>query len=114
MTMIKWHGARAKDAAQAGARRGLARLGEHVLEQAKRIVPIEEHTLEDSGTVSVDPTELRVAVSFDTPYAVRQHEELDWKHDEDRQAKYLETPLEAAESSGLAKRLIAEEIRREL
>ncbi len=32
-------------------------------------------------------------VSYDTPYAVRQHEELDYRH-EDGQAKYLEQPLE--------------------
>ena len=32
-------------------------------------------------------------VTFDTPYATRQHEELEWKHEPGRQAKYLEDPL---------------------
>lgn len=31
-------------------------------------------------------------VSFDTPYATRQHEEMDYKH-EQGQAKYLEQPF---------------------
>ena len=35
---------------------------------------------------------LEAHVSYDTPYAARQHEELGWIH-EDGQAKYLEAPL---------------------
>ena len=32
-------------------------------------------------------------VSFNTPYAARQHEELGWKHPRGGEAKYLENPL---------------------
>lgn len=67
-----------------------------LLGRAQRIAPLEEGTLAASGTVS-DVEEvgdrLEVTVSFNTPYAARQHEELTWQHDEGRQAKYLEAPL---------------------
>ncbi len=33
-------------------------------------------------------------MSYDTPYAIRQHEELDYRHAEGRIAKYLELPLQ--------------------
>lgn len=65
---------------------------EHVLKIARDRVPLEEGTLERSGKVSDDGNDT-VAVSFDTVYAVRQHEELTWKHDAGRQAKYLETAI---------------------
>lgn len=50
---------------------------------------------------------LTAYVSYDTPYAARQHEELDWRHD-DGQAKYLEGPLtenEAKYQQAIASRL---------
>ncbi|MGW8988720.1 minor capsid protein [Streptomyces zhihengii] len=78
---------RGRHMAAEGLRRGL----EHVLERARAIVPLEEGTLERSGRVVQD--ELEGAVTFDTVYARRQHEELSWRHAPGRQAKYLETPM---------------------
>ena len=112
--VVHWHGDKAKAAARKGAARGLMRGAEHVLQQANLIVPIEEGTLLRSGAASSDEGELRAAVSYDTPYAVRQHEELTYRHDPGRQAKYLETPLNVAKADGTVNRLIAEEIKREL
>lgn len=73
------------------ASQGLQRALEHTLGKAKELVPLEEGTLERSGRVDVDG--LNGAISFDTVYAVRQHEELTWKHLPGRQAKYLEQPM---------------------
>ena len=73
------------------AARGLALAAEHVLSVSNQHVPIEEGTLERSGAVDVDPTALAASVSYDTPYAVRQHEDLSMRHDAGRSAKYLET-----------------------
>lgn len=73
------------------ASEGLQRALEHTLGKAKELVPLEEGTLERSGRVDVDG--LNGAISFDTVYAVRQHEEMDWKHLPGRQAKYLEQPM---------------------
>lgn len=99
-------------AARTGAARGLALAAEHVLGEARKIVPHEEGTLERSGTASVDPDKLTAAVSFDTPYAVRQHEDLSLKHNAGRRAKYLEGPL--TESTAITRAIVAAEIRREL
>ena len=39
--------------------------------------------------------EKAVYISFNTPYARRQHEELDYEHPRGGKAKYLETPFNA-------------------
>lgn len=67
---------------------------EFLLEDANRTAPIEEGTLIRSGQVSVDG--LTASVSYDTPYAARQHEDTRLRHDEGRRAKWLE--LTAAEN----------------
>jgi len=51
-------------------------------------------------------------VSYDTPYAVRQHEDLTLRHDPGRQAKYLEEPMQTERGTMLD--LVATEIRRSL
>lgn len=94
-----------KEAALAGLRLG----GEHVLKLARDRVPIEEGTLERSGKVSDDGDDT-VAVSFDTVYAVRQHEELTWRHDAGRSAKYLETAV--AEGAKAVSQLVRAAVRR--
>jgi hypothetical protein len=68
MTLVKWYGAKASEGAKRGAARGRRLGAEHVLEEANRVVPIEEATLLRSGVASVDEGGLRGAVSFDTPY----------------------------------------------
>lgn len=73
------------------ASQGLQKALEHTLAKANALVPLEEGTLMRSGKVSVD--QLGGAISYDTPYAVRQHEELTWRHAPGRQAKYLEQPM---------------------
>lgn len=71
--------------------RGLGVAAEHVLTVSNARVPHEEGTLERSGATSQDG--YTVAISYDTPYAVRQHEDLSYRHDDGRQAKYLESAL---------------------
>ena len=65
--------------------------------EAQREAPVEEGTLR--GTMAVEeatPLDLEATISFSTPYAARQHEELDWKHPKGGKAKYLEDPMKAA------------------
>jgi hypothetical protein len=50
--------------------------------------------------------------SYDTPYAVRQHEDLTYRHAPGRTAKYLERPLNASRTQVLA--IIAAQLRRSL
>jgi len=94
---------------KAGAVRGLTLAGEYVLGESNAVVPIEEGTLERSGTTSVDPAKLQAAVSYDTPYAVRQHEDLSLRHDPGRQAKYLENTMNA--EVGAVRKIIADTIK---
>lgn len=97
--------------AQAARRRALILALEHLLGAARQITPIEEGTLERSGRATVLVEGQLGAVSFSTPYAVVQHEALDYKHDPGRSAKYLEIPMSTERAVMLA--LMARELRRE-
>lgn len=107
---VTWHGDAVDALVQEAVVRGLTHWGEHVLTESVEIVPLDEATLARSGAVSVDEDDLTAAVSFDTPYAVRQHEDLTFRHAPGRHAKYLETPLNASGKVGMA--LVAAQIRR--
>lgn len=109
---IKSNFGKIRRAERKGAARGLTLATEHVLQESRTRVPIEEGTLERSGTASVDEAALRGAVSYDTPYAVRQHEDLTLRHDQGREAKYLESAFEGERDT--VAEIIAAEIRRSL
>lgn len=114
---LKWHGPKVKKAARRGAVRGLQLGAEHVLEESNRVVPIDDSDLLKSGVPSVDNPatgEPRGAVSYDTPYAVRQHEELDWQHEDGRTAKYLENTINDPTVVRKTTELVAREVKREL
>jgi hypothetical protein len=107
---IQWNGDAVLAAMRAGAVRGVRLGAEHLLQVSRARVPIEEATLERSGVVTVDEGDLTAAVSYDTPYAVRQHEDLTYRHDSGRSAKYLERPLH--EENGVITEIIAAQVRR--
>ena len=65
--------------------------------EAQAITPVETGDLQgsaDSGA-TITPDGVEGFVSFDTPYATRQHEEMNYHHTAPGQAKYLETPFKA-------------------
>ncbi|WP_371652496.1 MULTISPECIES: hypothetical protein [unclassified Streptomyces] len=109
---LRWNGDAVLRGTRAGAVRGLRIASEHVLTESRKRVPIEEATLERSGAATVDESSLTASVSYDTPYAVRQHEELNYRHDAGRTAKYLEGPL--TEEAGTVAEIIAAQLRRSL
>lgn len=94
------------------ARSALETGAEVLLEDANRTVPIEESTLQKSGSVSVDSSDLRAAVNYDTPYAVRQHEDTRLRHDAGRRAKWLQLTFE--ERVNTVRDLIADELKKVL
>lgn len=94
------------------AARGLLLGAEHVLGVSNDRVPLDEAALQRSGTASVDEGALDAMVSYDTPYAVPQHERLDYRHAPGREAKYLENALNSERQQALA--LVAAEMRRSL
>lgn len=97
-----------------GAKRGMALAVEHVLTEANKHVPHDEGTLERSGRTGVAVTGKGVmgSVSYDTPYAVRQHEDMTLNHDGKGEAKWLENTLAA--EAGTVRKIIAAEVGREL
>lgn len=115
---------RIKEAVKVAERAGLKALrtgGELIITEAMNNVPIESGTLRRSATTSIggrpDPmqvyeaakdgvemkdafpgelgNEKAVYVSYNTPYARRQHEELGYNHPGGGGAKYLENSLNA-------------------
>lgn len=109
---LEWHGPRVEAHLRDAAADGLTDAAEHLLGASRAVVPIEEATLERSGRAQTDRPALRAVVSYDTPYAVIQHEALEFQHDAGRQAKYLEEPAHA--EAGAMTALIAARIRRAL
>ena len=74
---------------------------EAILTESLKEVPLATGTLARSGTVTDFPSRNEVYVSYNTPYAVRQHEDLTLRHPDPRnpistpgrKAKYLEDPF---------------------
>ena len=102
---------RVEQVVREAAERGLRKGGDIVLAESNRHVPVEpDRKLLESGKVTQDGT--TVAVAYDTPYAVIQHERMNYHHDPGRHAKFLE-------KAALAKRreveeAVAAEVRRAL
>ena len=107
---LNWYGDKVTREIRAAAAAGLQVAAEHLKTESQRVVPIEEATLERSAFTDVDG--LRAAVSYDTPYAVRQHEDLTLAHDPGREAKYLEGP--ANREAKVLGNIIAREMRSRL
>lgn len=90
---IEWHGDDIAAAIGKASHTGNKLAAEHLLQVSSSRAPHEEGDLERSGEVTEDPGARSVAVSFDRPYAVVQHEDLTLRHDSGRTAKYLEGPM---------------------
>lgn len=112
MADVDWNGPEIEVLLEGASVKGLTLAAEHLLQVSRTEVPIDEATLERSGVASVDADSQTAAVSFSTPYAVRQHEELTWQHAPGRKAKYLEDPMNNERETMLA--LIAEPLRQAL
>lgn len=95
---------------EAAARRGLDEAAEEVLAESNRHAPIEEGDLSESGKTSRSGDS--VAISYDTPYAVKQHESTSLRHDPGRASKFLETAANANRDE--IRSTVANEIRRAL
>lgn len=83
--------ARSRESAQAG----VIRAAEHLRTRAVRQAPVDEGDLRRSAS-AVNLSGLgtiQAAVTFNRPYAVRQHEELGYRHPKGGKAKYLEDPM---------------------
>lgn len=109
---FEWNGEQVSGELRQAAARGLFLGGELVLQDSNTRVPLDEGPLERSGTASVDEGTLTAAVSYDTPYAVRQHEDMTYRHAPGRTAKYLEHALNSNADDVME--LVAAQLRRAL
>lgn len=87
---IKWNDADAKAMIKANCKKALWNVGNYILSESKKQVPLDTGALQRSGAVDVNEEGNEAAVSYDTPYAVRQHEMVHYFHQRGRKAKYLE------------------------
>lgn len=108
-TGMTWRGQQVKAAMRGAATRGLVDGADHLLQVSQTEVPVDEGTLRGTGAVHI-VTDTKVAVSYDTPYAVRQHEELGYRHPKQGKAKYLEDPMRSEAPE--VRRLVQAAIRR--
>ncbi len=90
---VEWDDTRVREVLEGAAFEALQLAGPHLLRVSQALVPHEEGGRERSGDTDEDRDENAVSVFYDRPYAVVQHEELSYNHDDGRQAKYLETPM---------------------
>jgi hypothetical protein len=79
----------------AGLARGVRKAAAHILRRAQKLVPYLTGELEESGHLEERKKggDVSVDIVFEKPYAIVQHENLDFEHPNGRQAKYLETPI---------------------
>lgn len=107
---LSWHGPKVIQAVTTSAIRGLNQAAEYVRAQTVPLTPLLDGDLRNSLTVSeatrADPV---AAVYTNLPYAVRQHEELNYRH-RDGQAKYLE--VAANRSREQVSRIVSTAVRR--
>ncbi len=128
---IEWNDAKVKAISNAPVR-ALYLAGEGILEEANRLVPHDQGTLQNSGTVTCDELpdgqavfdealggksmakafpgqpKSAIMISYNTPYAVRLHEHPEYEFQDDRQGKWLETALNEH-----AERILLAEIEKE-
>ena len=90
---FKWRGEEAERLIRETAFRAILDGAEVILTEAIDEAPFKSGTLRRSGTVTEAPQDNAVYISFNTPYAVKQHEDLTLKHPRGGKAKYLEDPF---------------------
>ena len=102
---VSWKGERIFEEARKAALLGLRQAGELILRESLRAAPVETGALRESARLT-DNGQDAAAVSYDTPYALAQHEALGGRGS----PKYLENPgRENAEKAG---ELLGESLRR--
>jgi len=75
----------------AGASKGVGMAGDELLRLSLIEVPFDTGHLQSTGNKA--QKELEVAVSYNTPYAVKVHEHPEYHFKNGRKGKYLESPF---------------------
>lgn len=86
---FKWYGNQILAEIKTQLNKNLVECGQDLQQKSGDQAPKDTGDLR--GNCAVNPGNLEVEVGYNLPYAVRQHEELDYNHT-DGKAKYLEDP----------------------
>ncbi len=90
---IKLDNAKIHAAIRNGSKKGTWMALDHLASVSKDQVPLDQGPLKNSCAVDVAEDGSSGTVSYDTPYAVIQHENTRFQHQRGRKAKYLEDPV---------------------
>ena len=109
-TSFSWQGERAANGVIVGGRRGVHAAAEHVRTRALPRTPLDRGPLRESATVQDSTSKLNPASSvvYDTPYAVKQHEDASLNHSEGEDHFLSKT---VADERATAMALIAQSVR---
>ena len=111
MVDMKWNGKKIEGKVKEQAVKALDDVAEFVLEEANKTAPIDEGTLRRSAVPSVDDENLVAAVSYDTPYATRLHEDPGISFsDPSARHKWLELTLDEQQKN--IRKYIADEMKK--
>lgn len=88
--------AKIKNTVSQCTRKGTWSALDHLAAVSKQQVPLDQGPLKNSCYVDVAGDGSSGTVSYDTPYAVVQHENTQYQHQRGRKAKYLEDPANDA------------------
>lgn len=77
------------------AGQAVVEVAEDALTESNDRVPYEEGALARSGEVHAFPEQRRAAITYDTPYAVKQHEDPTLRHPRQGEHHWLENTVES-------------------
>lgn len=77
---LQWNGPAVTALIRQAAARAVEETGDELLARANETVPFDTGTLAASGQVDVNPARVTATVSYNTPYAIRQHEDTNLSH----------------------------------
>lgn len=86
-----------QDRVKFGSKRATWMALDHLATVSKQQVPLDKGPLQNSCYVDVNEDGSEGTVSYDTPYAVKQHENTWYLHQRGRKAKYLEDPVNSSQ-----------------
>lgn len=91
---VHWDNEKALRVSREGGAEAVFRGSDYLLARANETVPYLEGILQASGHVSVDKEALVGVVSYDTPYAIKQHEDTTLRHTGKRRALWLRLTMQ--------------------
>lgn len=106
---MSWDGDRAIARIRDKATPAMRHCAEFVLDESRKQVPYRTGALSRSGAPDAEGYE--ATVSYDTPYAIKQHENRKYNHADGRKAKYLEDVVNSAHAQHQVMRYLQRELK---